>query len=270
MKQISLYHVVFFSATMFLAGSLDTYAESSKYCLQLEGKHRRMCQTGQCKNALVAHIQQMKTCRSGKFAIAGARWAKDMGQLDLAINLYVQAVQRTKETIMKGIYKSELARIQRRYRHYVRQTLAPVNTGKRCRSGVGCKGGVVFIRKPLHVRIMFQFNSDQVLPEGRLLLNDTLQVIKSLLKNRSLRLQVIGHTDRIGSLRYNKDLSKRRALNVLHFLRKMGIGFHRMKADGMAFLKPNKCRGNIRHCNRTAYQRQQNRRVEFKLSYIGE
>lgn len=105
--------------------------------------------------------------------------------------------------------------------------------------------------------------SEQVLPKGRSLLNETLQASRDLLKESSLFLQVIGHTDWVGFLLYNKNLSRRRAMNMFHFLRSMGICYYLIQAADIAFLKSSKCRKGICGCHRTVFQRRQYRRVEF-------
>lgn len=90
-------------------------------------------------------------------------------------------------------------------------------------------------------------DSREALDEIGKLLNDT----------PSMELYVVGHTDAQGSLKYNKDLSQRRAEAVVQDLvKKYGISPRRLEAHGLAFLAP-------KATNNTPEGRQKNRRVEL-------
>ncbi len=102
--------------------------------------------------------------------------------------------------------------------------------------------------------IYFDFNSAELKPESK----PTLDEIAKLLKNNpSLKLYVVGHTDNIGELEYNMELSLRRALAVVNELvEKYGIEKTRLKAFGVGPLSPVAS-------NRTEEGRAKNRRVEL-------
>ncbi len=74
----------------------------------------------------------------------------------------------------------------------------------------------------------------------------------------SLRIEISGHTDNIGSASYNQKLSESRAKAVVDYLAKKGIERSRMEFKGYGFKQPIAS-------NKTKEGRQQNRRTEFKI-----
>lgn len=87
---------------------------------------------------------------------------------------------------------------------------------------------------------------------------DDLDKVADVLKaNPNLRVEIQGHTDNIGSKRYNKPLSERRAKAVVDYLIKKGISVSRLSSMGYWFSKP-------AASNDTPEGRQMNRRVELK------
>src|SRR5262249_3440676 len=74
-----------------------------------------------------------------------------------------------------------------------------------------------------------------------------------------LRLEVEGHTDSIGAVDYNQDLSERRANAVRAFLIEQGIPTATIVARGFGKSQPVATNG-------TSEGRQQNRRVELIVS----
>ena len=102
--------------------------------------------------------------------------------------------------------------------------------------------------------IYFDFNKADVKPESE----PTLTEISKLLKqNPTLNLYIVGHTDNIGPLNANMDLSQRRAEAVLQVLiTKHGIDKKRLAAHGVGPLCP-------AAPNTTEEGRAKNRRVEL-------
>ncbi|MFQ5641009.1 MAG: OmpA family protein [bacterium] len=84
--------------------------------------------------------------------------------------------------------------------------------------------------------IYFDTNKAEVKPESEA----ALAQISKLLKQRpDLKLYVVGHTDNVGKLAYNKDLSMRRAKAVVEVLtKKYGIASERLQSDGVGPLAP--------------------------------
>jgi flagellar motor protein MotB len=83
-------------------------------------------------------------------------------------------------------------------------------------------------------------------------------VIKFLVDNSTVRLEISGHTDNVGSLKANTKLSQDRAQSVVNYLVSKGIAVSRLEAKGYAFSQP-------LGTNDTSDGRAQNRRVEFKI-----
>jgi outer membrane protein OmpA-like peptidoglycan-associated protein len=72
-------------------------------------------------------------------------------------------------------------------------------------------------------------------------------------------LDVVGHTDDTGSEAYNQSLSERRAGSVSNYFRSRGVEPARIASYGMGETQPVAS-------NADAYGRQQNRRVELKIT----
>ena len=81
-------------------------------------------------------------------------------------------------------------------------------------------------------------------------------IVEQLNKNKSIKLEVRGHTDSRGSDEYNKKLSERRADAVVEYMIKRGISPERLTAVGMGEEKPVAD-------NSTPEGRSKNRRTEF-------
>ncbi len=84
------------------------------------------------------------------------------------------------------------------------------------------------------------------------------RVVKFLENNPSVEIEVSGHTDNVGSYRYNKKLSKDRAKSVVEYLESHDIDKRRLNYEGYAFDQPIET-------NETEEGRAKNRRVEFKI-----
>ena len=104
--------------------------------------------------------------------------------------------------------------------------------------------------------ILFDTNKADIKPESQ----PSLEQIGSLLKAQpTLKLHVVGHTDNVGQLAANLDLSRRRADAVAAALhRSFGIARDRLTANGVASLAPVAS-------NRDEAGRAKNRRVELVL-----
>jgi outer membrane protein OmpA-like peptidoglycan-associated protein len=104
--------------------------------------------------------------------------------------------------------------------------------------------------------ILFDTGKADIKPESR----PSLEQIGALLKAQpALRLHVVGHTDNVGQLAANLDLSRRRADAVAAALgRDFGIARDRLTANGVASLAPVAS-------NRDDAGRAKNRRVELVL-----
>ncbi|CAG5074572.1 Peptidoglycan-associated lipoprotein [Dyadobacter sp. CECT 9623] len=102
--------------------------------------------------------------------------------------------------------------------------------------------------------ILFNVNSDKILPQSYGTLKDIAQVLQ---ENTSLRVQIVGHTDADGNENTNEDLSKRRAGAVKETLvSTFSIDASRLETDGKGKSQPI-------DTNDTPIGKANNRRVEF-------
>jgi len=86
-------------------------------------------------------------------------------------------------------------------------------------------------------------------------------VVELLKKGPELRVDVIGHTDSVGSNVYNQGLSERRARSVARYLERNGISSSRISVGGRGEEQPVAD-------NSTNEGRAQNRRVEFVITGV--
>lgn len=102
--------------------------------------------------------------------------------------------------------------------------------------------------------IYFDTGKADVKPESDAALKE---IAKLLQQNASLKLHVVGHTDNVGGLASNMDLSKRRADAVANVLTgKYNVAAARLHAEGVGPLSPVAS-------NKTEEDRAKNRRVEL-------
>ena len=103
------------------------------------------------------------------------------------------------------------------------------------------------------LNVLFDFNSDKLLPRYYPELDN---LGKALTKYSDYRIGIEGHTDNIGSDRYNQVLSQRRAESVKRYLiQSYSIEPRRLDVKGYGKSKP-------RTTNDTPEGRDENRRVE--------
>jgi len=102
-------------------------------------------------------------------------------------------------------------------------------------------------------KVKFGFNRTKLSPEAQKALDDFAQRIKD--ENKSVYVEVQGHTDAVGSNRYNEDLGMARAEAVYRYLnQKEGFPLHRMNVISYGKTAPVAD-------NKTRQGRAQNRRV---------
>jgi len=105
------------------------------------------------------------------------------------------------------------------------------------------------------VGVNYDFNSTKLAPESYPILFHAVQV---LLQNPSMRVEIQGHTDNIGSDKYNKKISEDRANTVKNYLVSKGVDPNRLEVVGYG-------ESNPLADNKTAEGRALNRRIEFKV-----
>lgn len=101
--------------------------------------------------------------------------------------------------------------------------------------------------------VNFESGSAQLTPESYRTLED---VLKTLIENPSIIIEIRGHTDNSGSFATNMRLSEQRALAVKNYLVARGISSNRIRAVGYGPKQPIAS-------NATAQGRAANRRIEF-------
>jgi len=99
----------------------------------------------------------------------------------------------------------------------------------------------------------FDFDSAKLRPLGEQRVEG---LVESLKKNPSVRVLVEGHTDSIGTEKYNQRLSERRANSVRDYMVSLGIDASRITTRGYGEAKPIES-------NDTAEGRATNRRVDI-------
>ena len=99
----------------------------------------------------------------------------------------------------------------------------------------------------------FGFNEANLSDEAKVFLDD---VIKLLNSNNKLFMEVIGHTDNVGSVSANKKVSIARATSVVDYLIEQGITPKRLKITGKGDSQP-------LVANTSDTNKSKNRRVEF-------
>lgn len=112
------------------------------------------------------------------------------------------------------------------------------------------------LKKSCHVALyglLFEFDKSALQPAS----DPVLQKVADLLaKDSTLKLEVQGHTDNVGSDAYNRTLSEARARSVVDWLTKRGVATARLSAKGYGMTMPVAD-------NNTDEGRAKNRRVEI-------
>jgi len=103
--------------------------------------------------------------------------------------------------------------------------------------------------------IFFDTDKYELKPESYIELEKLTDLLTS---NPSLKIEISGHTDSIGSEEHNLELSKNRAKAVYNYLVRNGISYDRMTFAGYGFSHPI-------DTNETEAGRANNRRTEFRI-----
>lgn len=111
-------------------------------------------------------------------------------------------------------------------------------------------------KRPIVMRnLSFATNKATILPESEPELQNLYNL---LIEHPEIRIRITGHTDNVGSDRFNQSLSEQRANSVRHELIRRGIAPERLEAEGKGRTEPVAT-------NDTEEGRAQNRRVEFVI-----
>jgi len=105
--------------------------------------------------------------------------------------------------------------------------------------------------------VLFDFEKADIKPGSHGYLDEVAEILE---KNPSLKVEIQGHTDNVGSAAYNEKLSIKRAKAVMDYLKSKGISADRLPATGYGFSRPVAS-------NDTDEGRAKNRRTEFHPIY---
>jgi len=106
-------------------------------------------------------------------------------------------------------------------------------------------------------RVKFSFDQDAIPPEAAKDLDDLAAKVKSM--DKTVYLEIEGHTDNVGSEEYNMQLGEKRARAVMTYLNETGgLPLHAMSAVSYGKSKPVAD-------NKTADGRAKNRRVVIRV-----
>ena len=115
----------------------------------------------------------------------------------------------------------------------------------------GCAVDKTFILRGVN----FEFDSDRLTEEAKLILNQVADTLKSY---ADVNVEIAGHTDGIGTDAYNLGLSERRSISVKNYLTGQGVDARRMSPNGYGETQPI-------DTNDTEEGRAKNRRVELRV-----
>lgn len=107
--------------------------------------------------------------------------------------------------------------------------------------------------------VLFAFDSAQLTPEALFLIEPLLELVK---ERPQTRLQILGHTDSVGTDAYNMALSRRRARAVARVFEEQGLKGH-FNVRALGERRP--VASNATHAGRA-----KNRRVQFQVLEMGE
>lgn len=117
--------------------------------------------------------------------------------------------------------------------------------------------------KPILIpNINFEFNDSEMTADSKIKLESSL--VKLLLENPDIIIEIGAHSDNKGSDEFNLKLSTQRAQGIVKFLNSKGIDKTRMKATGYGETKPIAPNENADGTDNPE-GRAKNRRVEFKV-----
>lgn len=103
--------------------------------------------------------------------------------------------------------------------------------------------------------VFFAFNKTDLTESSKTVLNNAARIMKA---NPSLKVEVAGHTDNVGSPEYNIKLSQGRTESVVRHLVSQGVNAANLQAKGYGLTQP-------KVSNATKEGRATNRRVEFRI-----
>lgn len=111
--------------------------------------------------------------------------------------------------------------------------------------------------------LFFGFNEHTLTPRSL----RQLQIVAELLKQTGGRLDISGHTDDVGSEKYNQQLSEKRAAAVKEALVSFGVDAAQISTEGMGKSQPRRTYATDDTEQQINYIRGENRRAEIYLDF---
>ncbi|MTI66964.1 MAG: OmpA family protein [Firmicutes bacterium] len=120
----------------------------------------------------------------------------------------------------------------------------------------------------INENLVFDYNSYTLKPEGKELLSKLSEAFEKVLDDSNTRknidaINIQGHTDKIGSSEYNRELSTKRATAVVNYLMESNDTLE--KKYGRFFMASGYSKFRPRTPGNTEKQREKNRRIEISL-----
>lgn len=103
--------------------------------------------------------------------------------------------------------------------------------------------------------VNFAFDSTELVEGSKSILDNAARILRS---NPTVKIEVAGHTDNVGSPEYNLGLSQGRAASVVRYLSSQGVAGDRMRSQGYGLTQP-------KVSNATKEGRATNRRTEMRI-----
>lgn len=121
------------------------------------------------------------------------------------------------------------------------------------------------IAESLDARVNFDFDRDELRPEGRARLD---QLVGAMSGKNAQSVDIVGHTDSIGSEAYNQGLSERRAASAANYMIGAGVNSGIVATRGAGELQPIAPNRNADGSDNPE-GRAQNRRVDIAVILEG-
>ncbi len=121
------------------------------------------------------------------------------------------------------------------------------------------------VKVTLAADALFDFDKAVLRPEGKAKLDDVAAKVKGI---KLEAIIIVGHTDRIGSDKYNQNLSERRGAAVKDYLAAKGVEPGRLYAEGKGKTQPvtgDKCGKSVKKSKKLIECLQPDRRVEIEI-----
>jgi len=118
-------------------------------------------------------------------------------------------------------------------------------------------------KEPIRIpNVLYEFDKANILEPSKLALDTT--VLRLMLDNPQIIIEIMSHTDSKGNDQYNMKLSQRRAESVVAYLISKGVAMQRLKAKGYGESKPVAPNDNPDGSDNPE-GRTLNRRTDFKI-----